>query len=188
MLRGDSKEPNRLILSPTDPYFSPQNLSQLIASLQHVGFMGSVWSADRYLIGEDFLLAIGFLGCAPSIQMEPLEDPNDLRFCHWHIPSATELPKLVASRTIKPPLCPECRHPFTDWNASHAPAASLTCPNCDKTALTNEWVWRRKGMCFSRFHITICNIFEGEAVPDAALLKLLEEATQTPWQYCYITP
>lgn len=187
MLRGDASQPNRLILYPR-PFDSKVEISSLTDALRAESFIGEAFQTDRYLIGSDFLSAIGFLGCAPDIQMEPLEDPQDMRFCHWHFPSASDSPVLIASRTIKPPICPHCRHPHEKWRSNFAEGLELGCPNCNQESPIQDWVWRRKAMCFSRTHIAICNIFEGEAVPDPRLRSLLEEVSGCSWEYCYITP
>ena len=42
-------------------------------------------------------------------------------------------------------------------------------------------------MSFSRWHITLWNIFEAEAVPSPALLDALQKVTDVEWDYRYIT-
>lgn len=188
MLRGVPLTPNRLILYPTDHRFAPENLESFIVRLQSANYIGSQWHGERFLVGEEFLSVISFLGCSPSLQMEPLQDSSDLRFCHFHIAPPLEQPKLTTSSTIKPPLCRHCRTALPTWYSQSEKSHFLKCTDCDKVSPCEDWIWRKKAMCFVRFQIDICNIFESEAVPSASLLQLLKDLSSTSWDYCYITP
>ncbi len=187
---------NRLVFSPKDADYSPaapqQDSAALINALRKIQFIGdslptshkSQEQGQRFLVGDQFFQLMTFLGCSPNIEIEPRED---MAFCHVEIPEPGPQHSLIASRTLKPPVCPQCRNALAHWRELGEHDTSVTCPQCSHKALFSQYIWRRKAMSFARWHVSLWNIYESEAVPVPELLNAFEAATDTAWTYSYIT-
>ena len=85
---------SKLLFTPAD---SQQSCTAqlLIDGLTDLAWLGKPFAqgpAQSFFIGENFFRYITFMGCAPSMRLEPQSD-GDINFCFIHI--NTELTKLV---------------------------------------------------------------------------------------------
>ena len=190
MQRGDPQKVPSLVLHSTDAQFVPASSKQFIDTLKTCGFLGANWTEHRYLIGDQFLDLVTFLGCSPHIDVAPLDDANDLRFCHIHIPPPETTPTLLASRLAPAPRCPRCRSPLTGHHSDMSldGMTELLCASCGHMDQALNWRWRPKQACVTHFAIHIVNIFDSEAVPAEHLMDTLRAIEDVSWSYCYIMP
>lgn len=189
MLRGDAQKVPALVLWPMHDLTAPK-LSVYIDKLRTLGLLGRPWRDGRYEIGTEFLDLVSFLGCAPSLQLAPLEDSHDLRFCHIHPVIAPECQRFSVSTLAPAPRCSDCGNQHSKWK-NHLPFHTddtLACTACGASAPAPEWVWRNRTYCLSDLQIRIMNIYDSEAIPAQQLIDCLNEVDDGNWNYCYITP
>ncbi len=123
----------KLVLYPIDSEAAPAP-AVIIERLLKLEFIGAAFTLDartHFYTGTAFLDGVCFLGCAPSIQLDPPDQLTDLlaeartgRFCHIQLHNATDQPQ----PRYKPDQGPRCRHcrtniPATalmDWNSSQS--------------------------------------------------------------------
>ncbi len=174
----------QLIFSPLDLDYQPEDIEKITSALRSIRLIGEPLTAEKYLVGDAFVNLISFLGCSPMIQLKPRAD---MAFCYFHFPSPQAQRTLMASHTLKPPRCPHCKKAVDNWQNLGVHDVLHSCLNCQKTSLFSELIWRRKAMIFSRWHISLWNIYESEAVPSPSVLSALKTATGVDWSYSYIT-
>ena len=182
----------RLILHVRDPAYIPANLVQVERQLHEVGLIGKPWgekSQQRYLIGERFLQLVTFLGCAPSIELEPQNDQKT-EFCHVGISPIYPTLRFLADTQGVLPRCPHCRKRFADWQSAikhwrKDPSYKTQCPLCQSTLSPTELDWQQSAG-FGRFFISIFNIYPREAIPTEALMHALQKSTNQTWNYFYL--
>jgi hypothetical protein len=190
----------KLILLPTDPLCPPLDCEQLAADLQAIKLIGEPVALDGgvfYPTGEQFLQLISFLGCSPTIELEPPTDPAAKsadsaagKFCHVFLHCSTAL-TLRADSQCPPPRCPGCRQPATDWKAAltawqQNPAQTdWSCDQCGYNGRLTELSFR-KAAGFGHTFIEIRGIYPSEAVPTDALLTNLQRLSGGPWKTIYI--
>jgi hypothetical protein len=181
----------RLVLTPTDPYFLPQDLSAITTRLQGIDLIGAplAGSDHHYLLGERFIQLVTFMGCSPFIQLEPGHEGE--AFCHLVIEDPTEQPRLLTGKNTTPPRCAACRKRIDNWRATFAhwltagPGWQATCPHCGREQDPATYDFRQTAGC-GRLFLFIENIFPQEAVPSPALLDHLSAVSGTvPWHYFY---
>ena len=180
-----------LVLHARDPAYAPASFADLEQVLRQVGLIGSIWDAKgqhRYLIGERFLQLVTFLGCAPTIELEPPAAGKG-EFCHIGISGIYAVPRFIADIRDVLPRCPRCRKRFTAWqSAVHSwqadPALQTTCPDCQQSYSPMELDWRQSAG-FGRVFVSIYNIYPREAIPTEALLLALGKVTHQNWDYFY---
>lgn len=148
-----------------------------------IGLAGAAMagSVTQYLAGENFLMLISFLGCAPSITITP--GTGDGEPCLVDVPRAMARPVLRIGRNTKASACPDC-------GARISPAAGATelqCSECGSTHAAWALKWRRSACC-ARVWIDISGVHESEAVPVAKLLDQLAGFSAVSWDYCYLRP
>jgi hypothetical protein len=115
---------HKLILLPADPTCPAVGTELLAAELQAIGLIGPPARVNKetfYPSGENFLQLISFLGCSPSIELEPPADPLALavdsaagRFCHVFL-SSTDTLRFRSGLHPPAPRCPQCHTPLADW-------------------------------------------------------------------------
>jgi hypothetical protein len=190
----------KLILLPADPLCPPVNCEQLAGELQAIGLIGApVALADDvfYPTGDNFLQLVSFLGCSPTIELDPPADLTTLvsasatgKFCHLFLDCTASL-AFRADSQCPPPRCPECRQPVVDWQTAieawkqNTARSDWICANCGFTGQLTGLQFR-KAAGFGRTFIEIRGIYPSEAVPTEALLGTLQRLTNKPWKTIYI--
>lgn len=181
----------KLVLHPVDSEAAPGHAA-IIQTLHDIGLIGACFTLDdraHFLTGPDFLDSVCFLGCAPSIQLDPPAPPADQRtearagrFCHiqLHTPSAS--PQL-RHKNGQHPRCRRCRAviPAPPLRTTTA----VRCTDCGDTVPLSELNWRQAGG-FARCFLDIWGIHTAEAVPSDRLLDDLARLNDGPWQFFYI--
>lgn len=183
---------SRLVIYPDDYDYLPQNREQIQQALSGIGFIGEALSSSdnqlRFLIGEQFLNFVTFLGCSPAIEIEPLPDGNE-DFCHVHISPVFAQLEFVADAAGKGPRCPHCRHEETDWqtlvkNWQADNTLQYDCPGCQQQTGLLSLNWRKAAFAAHVF-IEVYSVFPNEAVLADKVLSTLQQATGVPWKYFY---
>jgi hypothetical protein len=180
-----------LVLHVRDPSYVPSSVTDIEQALLQLGLIGKAWGDEaqhRYLIGERFLQLVTFLGCAPSIELEPAAN-DDSGFCHVGISKIYPAPRFMADTQGVVPRCPHCRKRYADWQSAiqswhDNPAYQTQCPACQQNLSPMELDWCQSAG-FGHFFISIYNIYPREAIPTEALLLALSKATQQTWDYFY---
>lgn len=165
----------------------------IIQALREIEFIGGDFSLDgqaHFYSGAAFLDGICFLGCAPSIQLDPPPPPADLhadaragRFCHIQLHTVTATPQSRYTPD-QGPRCRHCRNDIPPAALRNAPAAHA-CPGCGLPVAPANLNWRQAGG-YARLYLDIWGIHTAEAVPSDRLLDGLAQATGGPWQFFYI--
>ena len=180
-----------LVFCPKSVGFCPDNPELLVRQLQEDGLIGKNFQANQhegYLIGQDFLKLITFLGCSPNIEVEPPEQLSDWgNFCHIDIQIFDE-PQFFKGLNKPKCSCPHCRSRVTqalpDMTSWTPEAELLTCPKCGEQTLTEHLNWRN-GAGFGRFFIVVNSVYPNEAVPTDKLMSILKSASNEIWNYFY---
>ena len=135
-----------LVLHPADCNEKPAT-QDLIDALQQLKFIGSPLNRENegYLVGDDFLQLIIFLGCSPSVELTPTEE--DKLFCHVSFIQSGDVPELVISKHTNNPRCPSCRKEIgsaaeinEQWQ--YDKNVQWSCPDCDFRGETKDMDWR----------------------------------------------
>ena len=180
----------RLILTPKDPFLLPANPEEIFKALRQTGLIATPLESNHaYLLGESFMQLVTFMGCSPSIRLEP--DESGEPFCHLLLAGPYPRPKLVRGKNTLPPRCNNCRKRIEAWQADFQAweqkggAWEARCPHCGYQQNPASYDFRQSGGC-GRFMLFIENIFPQEAIPTAALLECLKQASDgQPWHYFY---
>ena len=182
----------KLVLHPEVDMLAPSN-DALVRVLQDLRLIGASFTLDNlthFYTGPDFLDGISFLGCAPSLQLDPPAPPADPladaragRFCHIQLQAPTSQPRL----RLKPGQNPRCRHCRRDLptHLIQSSNVAVTCPDCGQSTRPAGLNWRQSGG-YARLFLDIWGIHTGEAVPSDRLLDRLGQASGGPWQFFYI--
>ncbi len=182
----------RLVLTPQSPYYSPDDLAGLIAMLREIGFIGDLLPDSQvgYLLGENFMQLVTFMGCSPFIRLEP-GDPEQ-PFCHLIIDGPSVHPRLLQGKNTTPPRCAACRKRLVGWQATfeiwqqERPGWQATCPHCGHNQDPASYDFRQSAGC-GRLFLSVENIFPQEAIPSPALINRLQEVTHNQtWHYFYL--
>lgn len=176
----------RLVIYPVDSGFCPEDrqlISDALAAIEFIGEPCGEAGQHAYLIGEQFLNWITFLGCSPAIEIEPPADGSD-NFCHIRLSECYDRSVLRADSAGKGPRCPHCRHEESQWQQLDY-EGEYTCPGCQQVTPVSELNWRKAAVA-ARFFIDIYSVFPHEAVLADRVLEVLQQATSTPWQYFYV--
>jgi len=147
-----------------------------------------------YGIGARFFEQISFLGCSPSLKLEPPSADAvgaDAEFCHVSVDCSDEV-KFLGGTNVRPPQCPQCKAIDEDWPSviplwRKAPEVfTRQCAGCGATKPLHMYNWRRTAG-FAALSVHIWGVHQSEAVPNEGLLKDLEALTYCPWEYFYRT-
>ena len=183
---------SRLVIYPDDYDYLPQNREEIQQALFDIEFIGEPLSSRdnklRFLIGEQFLNFVTFLGCSPAIEIEPPADGNE-DFCHVQISPVFAQLEFVADAAGKGPRCPHCRHEETNWpalvkNWQADNALQYQCPECQRLTDMLDLSWRKAAFAAHVF-IEVYSVFPNEAVLADKVLSILEQATGVAWKYFY---
>lgn len=180
----------RLVLTPKDPYYSPDDLRKILRMLREIGFIGAPLdnSDRRHLLGDNFMRLVSFVGCSPHIRLEPTEPAQP--FCHLIVDGPSEHPRLLYGKNTTAPRCGSCRRRLQEWLSSFATwhqepdSWQVTCPHCGHNQDPATYDFRQSAGC-GRLFLYIENIFPQEAIPAPTLLDLLQENTGQAWCYFY---
>jgi hypothetical protein len=187
---------HKLILHPREPERVPQDLGALRRTLEKLGFIGReirLGGALHYLPGEHFLQLVTFLGCSPSVALEPPDGfpqgdagPTGVTFCHVRIEeSVSEVPRFIAGTDALAPRCPRCRSVLDRLRPMQQGAREIwSCPSCGHGTPLWALDWRQRAG-FARFAIEIWNIHPFEAVPSDPLLAALSRTSRGEWEFFY---
>lgn len=180
-----------LVFHTTNIDYVPDDLAKMIRVLQEKGFLGDKWQApdtvsgERYLIGDSFLSLVTFMGCAPAIELEPLEEkPESTAFCHIEINEPRQQPEFICGSEHLISRCPHCRQRHANWKIT-PDSMSYACDKCKVESHLSEYDWKNTAGC-GRFFIRLHGIYPQEAIPTPHLLKIFESISHCPWQYFYI--
>ena len=173
-----------LVLYPIDPLFSLPQLA-LVDILSDINLIGKQEVEGRYLVGEQFLSLLCFLGCSPDIELFPQSD--DKPYCYIEVPKNSEITQCILSKAVKLPKCPHCKSDLSQLPISLKKQCSLAvdCHSCGESLNPTKLNWRKTAV-FAKNMIIIGNIYEAEAIPDHSLLDILEKFTKVAWKYAYI--
>jgi hypothetical protein len=179
-----------LVLHPVDPTYAPESLTVIVDALREVRLLGDPYPRGRdeaYLVGEDFLELVVFLGCSPTVQLEPVDDG---RFCHVRVSEPAVRPRFYSGAATPSPRCPACRARIESWREAVAAweadpdGGGQPCPACGEATPVPQLRWRH-GAGFGRVFVEIPGVHPHEAVPADRLLDALEAATGVRWHYFY---
>lgn len=183
----------RLIFHAQQANYVPADPSGLCRDLQKLGLLGPAFSCvggPCYLSGERFLQLLSFLGCAPTIRLEPTQE-QDESFCHLRLRTTTMKPEFLAGRNLGVPRCPHCRNRVTDWqervDSIQEPTSGLVCPHCQAHLALAALDWN-KTAGYARFFLEVYDIHPHEAVPTPGLMNALSALSGQDWQYFYYLP
>lgn len=180
-----------LVFYPRALDYQTKDTEQLISRLQTDGFIGNFFESQGqtgYLIGEDFLKLVTFLGCAPHIEVTPPEHKKDWgNFCYIEI-KLFQHPRYFKGLNKPKCSCPHCKsrivQALPDMEQWTVGAQQLVCPKCQQSTLTEQLNWRH-GAGFGQFFIVVNSVYPNEAVPTDKLMGLLKSANNETWDYFY---
>ena len=183
---------SRLVIYPDDCNFIPQSRNDIQQALKEIGFIGDALTSNddrlRFLIGDQFLNFITFLGCSPAIEIEPLADGSE-DFCHVHISPIHQQTEFISDAAGKGPRCPHCRYEEKNWRSLVAQWQSdisiqFQCPECQQATDIMNLNWRKSAVAAHVF-VEVYSVFPNEAVLADRVLTVLSQATGTEWKYIY---
>jgi hypothetical protein len=176
----------QLILVPQVSQWTCADLPEQLRQLGLLSVAVTPARANRYLIGNNFLQQINFMGCAPAIEFEPSAQDDLL----WNtfifiMPCEFSQPRWCADLDMAKPACPHCKKRITQ-TATHLDSSTLllTCPHCTEQNHVCAFDWKEYGGC-AKTMVVIANVYPKEAIPTDSLLTQLENLTGTAWRYFY---
>lgn len=185
-----------MVFYPENHKFVPENRDALLVSLQSEGFIGDFFLVNEnqqdeqsgYLIGEEFLKLITFLGCSPQIQVTPPKTISEWgNFCYIEIQQFGK-PRYFKGLNQPKCSCPQCKSRVTRALPSMAEwlpgIQQVICPKCGQVTLTENLNWRH-GAGFGQLFIVVHSIYPNEAVPTDKLMRLLLSASNQTMNYFY---
>lgn len=177
--------PGYLMLHPATGQTLPE-IAPLLARLAETGFTGGPLPDTRqgFRAGPDFLQRLTFLGCSPYLPLDDDRHPAET-LCSIRLLGPFPRAVLVTGDNSRPPRCPACRHPLSEWQRDGgAPEQVTPCPGCGGESRLQDLNWRRLGGS-ARLFIAISQVFPGEAVPTTGLMQTLRQAGEE-WDYFYV--
>ena len=165
-----------------DPNWISDNPEELIKALQDTGLAGDYLNKNEnsFLVGEEFLDQVSFMGCSPNIKLE--NENNDGKFTFIRITTTETISALISKHSFSP-HCPQCKKPEKNWREL-LEGNQLACSHCQQ--ISDVWLYNwRKSAGFARCFIEITDIYPKEAIPQPSILELLEKRFQVPWSYFF---
>lgn len=170
---------------------------KVLVRLTEAGFLGDKFSLQYegqkekhtgYLLADNFLKLITFLGCSPHMTVLPPEKESDWsHFCHIEI-QQFQSPCYFKGLDNSRCSCPQCKSRVTkvlpDMAQWTADTMSLVCPKCGQTTRLEDLNWRHSAG-FGVFFIVIHSVYPSEAIPTQKLMKLLSPESLEDWDYFY---
>lgn len=175
----------RLVFHPKQPMDCPHDLQTVIDALSHIGLLGEAEQQNgTYLLGDEFLRLITFMGCSPSIKLSPAEGEQ---YCALHINPASDSVRCLGYTDFIKPQCPACKQTITQWKNDPIwfdGSATKTCELCGVKKPVQAFRWRKEAG-FGRFSFHIRFIHPHEVVPSDIIFQALQQATDFSWTYFY---
>lgn len=162
------------MLNPIDPNYSG-DLVGLEVLLKSIKLIGEKLSESQYAVGDNFLSHLTFMGCSPSIELEPHPDKP---YCYIEIENYKNR-QFVSGVNLKKARCTLCKGEFKSVTEK------ATCSNCQEVLELEKINWRKSAFV-AKTWIIIGNIYELEAIPNDGLLDTLEKETGVEWKPAYI--
>ena len=175
----------KLILYP-ESVIASSTADSIVNVLKKCGLIAGDMVNNYYLVGDDFLTLLSFLGCAPNISLTPQAGEN---FCHIVVNPWQASNHYLGHNQSAVPRCPNCKHKLANWQqiAHWQNGETLcTCPQCQRASAMRTLNWKQQGG-YGCMAVEIFNIHPFEAVPSDELLDELNKITQIVWRYCYAT-
>jgi len=176
-----------LYLFPADPWPDPPALPLVTGLLVGQGLLGAPLPGGGFRAGDRLPRLLTFAGCSPHLELEPPPDGSG-DFCHVRLHGPLPLPRLVTGPATGAPRCPGCRSRLGDWrplvagfNAGGRPAP-WHCPECHGVYPLTALRWRHYA-AWGRLLVEVHQVFAGEALPGAPMMRALEEGTGVTWSY-----
>ncbi len=168
------------MLYPIEPHYpmetnSSGDLLSLKVLLKKINLLGDKLSEMHYAVGDNFLSHLTFMGCSPNIELEPQPDKA---YCYIELESHKHS-QFVAGINLKKARCTLCKGELLSVTEQ------AVCPHCHKKLELEKINWRKSAFV-AKIWITIGNIYELEAIPNDALLDILEKQTGVNWKFAYI--
>ncbi len=186
----------RLVLHPEDANYAPESSNMIRELLHDAGFIGEACNVadaehaqQAFLVGEQFLQLLTFMGCSPNINLAPQHE-GDRDFCHIVLSSVSVQPRFRSHERDVFARCPECGRRDTGWRAqierwqADASLNEYVCPHCGKSLSLYDLRWRQMAG-FGRVFIDVFSIFPQEGIPTSNLLSLLEKGSARSWTYFF---
>lgn len=186
----------KLVIYPVETNYAPDDIQVLVQALAEIEFIGEQFIPPgqdqdnqlRYLVGQQFLKYMTFLGCSPAIEIEPQENGSE-DFCHIVISPVNEKMQFCADAAGKGPRCPHCRHEEKDWQYLVSKyheniSTEYRCPECQQVTPLLKMNWRKSAVA-ARVFIDIYSVFPHEAVLADKVLQQLEQKSGVAWRYFY---
>jgi len=191
---------HKLVLHPRDANFALTSWDELIARLREVAFLDEKLGEqldqlliknkqNRFLVGEQFLQYMTFMGCSPAVELTPPTD-GSLDFCHIHFSEiAPETQFRCASQNVFA-CCPQCRKRISKWSqavskwSNDSSAINFNCDKCAEQVSLYQLGWRHTAG-FARMFIDIYSIYPQEVIPTDQFFSLLETQTAAQWDYFF---
>ena len=174
---------NRLIFFPENPNNSCEVDALKTGLVENQFIKKQPYAENHFLLGDDFLSFITFLGCSPNINLEPTTNETH-SYLSFISPSIE--PSCLGYTATANPKCPACKKRIADWKINTWQKASSIC-TCDKCNIQTPYKklnWKQE--CgFGRCGFEITYIYPHEAVPTDKLLSKLKDWTAIDWGYCY---
>lgn len=188
---SDANLSHYLYLVCADLDYFPDDHSAFIQACVDKGLIteSTVVNKNEYLVGDNFLQQVTFMGCSPYLKVYP-DNEHDSDFCRVSIPSGQAQIEYKAGPQATAARCPLCRKAgqFPDdlvqqWQQQKT-NFEVECSHCGQYPRLYELDWRRNAG-FYHFHIRVSNIFPKEAIPNQDLLDWLTSITKKSWKYFY---
>lgn len=174
-----------LLLHAADPCWAPREQTEVVRVLTGLGLSGAACGGgddDVYLAGPAFLDLVMFLGCSPSVVLDPTEAVAGQPVCRLRLHHHNGV-KFLSAAPGPAVRCPHCRTPArVHGNAAHD--SLHVCSHCGRSTAASGLDWRR-GAGYGRFFLEISGIYPHEAVPSDKLLETLRDYAGTRWHYFY---
>ncbi len=172
----------KLILYTSNTEAPAPEAKALIKVLSKLRLIGQPMDSEKnsFLAGERFLQLISFVGCSPNISLSPQAEDS---FCHLAIKGPFNQPQLVWNENCRPPNCPACQKPISNWK-EFSGISEIRCNQCGETSELSSINWGRRAG-YGHMFIEINNIFPGEAQPVDELFEQLHNLTGTKWGYFF---
>ena len=176
---------SRLVIHPKHATDCPQDVPGVINVLSRIGLLGEPDLPDnRFLVGNEFLSLVSFMGCSPSIRLNPAEGDN---YCYVQINPVSDSVRCLGYTSFISPQCPACKQKITHWKNDPIwfdGSTTKTCELCGAEKPVQSFRWRKEAG-FGRFSVHISYIHPHEVVPAESIFQALEQATDFSWVYFY---
>jgi hypothetical protein len=173
----------KLVLHPLDLRAILQDPPALVDALRAEGFVGAGFShvGDlHYRAGPRFGELVTFRAGAPP----------DLAPHHVSLLETSTQPVFLGAANAQPPHCAGCQTKLADWKTQLLAWQTAqrpfkwSCAKCGRSMEVQDLVWGHTGG-IARYSVDVWGIGEGDAVPSAELMALLEAQTFVGWRYFY---